>query len=240
MRPSGRAVDQLRPVKLTRSYVRDCPGSVLIECGHTRVLCTATVEEKVPPFMKGKGLGWITAEYGMLPRSSGQRIEREAVRGKLQGRTQEIMRLIGRSLRSVLDQAALGERQVIVDCDVIQADGGTRCASITGAWVAVADALAPLIKEGRLKALPMKSQVAAVSVGLFNGEARLDLDYPEDSTADVDMNVVGLSGGSLVELGATAEHAPFSEAELGALLSLAKKGLGELFAAQRAALESQG
>jgi len=187
--------------------------------------------------MKGKGLGWVTAEYGMLPRSSVQRIDREAVRGKLQGRTQEIMRLIGRSLRSVLDQKALGERQILVDCDVIQADGGTRCASITGAYIAVVDALAPLIKDGRLTALPLREPVAAVSVGLFNGEARLDLDYPEDSTADVDMNVVATGSGRMVELGATAEHAPFSDAELQALLAVARKGLGELFEAQAQALK---
>lgn len=237
-RPSGRTPDQLRPLSLKRHYLKDCPGSVLIQCGDTHVLCSATVEEKVPPFLKGKGLGWITAEYGMLPRSSPQRIEREAVRGKVQGRTQEIMRLIGRSLRGVLDQAALGERQILVDCDVIQADGGTRCAGITGAYVAVVDALQPLLASGALKALPLKDSVAAVSVGLFRGEARLDLDYAEDSTADVDMNVVGLGGGGLVELGATAEHAAFSDAELAALLAMARKGLGELLAAQRKALAS--
>ena len=238
MRPDGRPVDQLRPLSITRHYLKDCPGSVLIRCGHTHVLCTATVEEKVPPFMKGKGLGWITAEYGMLPRSSSQRIDREAVRGKVQGRTQEIMRLIGRSLRSVLDQKALGERQILVDCDVIQADGGTRCASITGAYVAVVDALAPLIASGQLAALPLREPVAAISVGLFNGEARLDLDYPEDSTADVDMNVVGTASGKMVELGATAEHAPFSDEELRSLLGLAHKGLRELFAAQAQALKA--
>jgi ribonuclease PH len=236
MRPSGRANDQLRPLSIQRHYLKDCPGSVLIRCGDTHVLCTATVEEKVPPFMKGKGLGWITAEYGMLPRSSPQRIEREAVRGKVQGRTQEIMRLIGRSLRSVLDQQALGERQVIVDCDVIQADGGTRCAGITGAYIAVVDALAPLLASGALKALPLRDSVAAVSVGLFKGEARLDLDYPEDSTADVDMNVVCTGSGKMVELGATAEHAPFSDQELAALLGLAHKGLKELFDAQKKSL----
>lgn len=237
MRHDGRSVDQLRPLSITRHYLKDCPGSVMIRCGNTHVLCTATVEEKVPPFMKGKGLGWITAEYGMLPRSSVQRIDREAVRGKVQGRTQEIMRLIGRSLRSVLDQKALGERQILIDCDVIQADGGTRCASITGAYIAVVDALAPLIADGRLAALPLREPVAAVSVGLFNGEARLDLDYPEDSTADVDMNVVGTASGKMVELGATAEHAPFSDQELQALLGLAHKGLKELFEAQAQALK---
>jgi ribonuclease PH len=236
MRPSGRALDQLRPLSIQRHYLKDCEGSVLIRCGDTHVLCAATLEEKVPPFLKGKGKGWITAEYGMLPRSSSQRIEREAVRGKVQGRTQEIMRLIGRSLRSVLDQEALGERQIIVDCDVLQADGGTRCASITGAYVAVVDALAPLLRSGALTALPLREAVAAVSVGLFQGEARLDLDYAEDSSADVDMNVVATASGLYVELGATAEHAPFSRAELNALLQSADIGLKGLFAAQARAL----
>jgi len=236
MRPSGRSTDQLRKLEIHRSYLKGCDGSVLIVCGDTRVLCTATVEEKVPPFLKGKGKGWITAEYGMLPRSSPQRIEREAVRGKVQGRTQEIMRLIGRSLRSVLDQQALGERQIILDCDVIQADGGTRCAAITGAYVALVDALAPLLKSGALASSPLREAVAAVSVGLFQGEARLDLDYAEDSVADVDMNVVSTASGLFVELGATAEHAPFSDLELNDLLRVAKKGLGELFEAQARAL----
>jgi ribonuclease PH len=236
-RPSGRRVDELRSLTLQRHYLKDCPGSVLISCGDTKVLCTATVEERVPPFLKGKGLGWITAEYGMLPRSSGQRIEREAVRGKVQGRTQEIMRLIGRSLRAVLDQQALGERQILVDCDVIQADGGTRCASISGAYVAVVDALQPLLASGQLPALPLRQAVAAVSVGLFHGEARLDLDYAEDSTADVDMNVVATGDGRFVELGATAEHAPFADAELNAMVAVARRGLGEIFGAQKAALK---
>jgi ribonuclease PH len=236
MRPSGRQLDQLRPLAIQRHYIKGCDGSVLITCGDTHVLCTATVEEKVPPFLKGKGKGWITAEYGMLPRSSPQRIEREAVRGRVQGRTQEIMRLIGRSLRSVLNPEALGERQVIVDCDVIQADGGTRCASITGAYVAVVDALAPLLKSGAIAALPLREAVAAVSVGLLQGQARLDLDYIEDSGADVDMNVVCTASGLFVELGATAEHAPFSEAQLAELLAVARKGLGELFQAQTRAL----
>jgi ribonuclease PH len=239
MRPDGRSTDQLRPLEIRRSYLKGCDGSVLIACGDTRVLCTATVEEKVPPFMKGKGKGWITAEYGMLPRSSPQRIEREAVRGKVQGRTQEIMRLIGRSLRSVLDQQAMGERQIIVDCDVLQADGGTRCASITGAYIAVVDALSPLIKSGALAALPLREPVAAVSVGLFGGQARLDLDYAEDSTADVDMNVVATASGKFVELGATAEHAAFSDAELADLLRVAKIGLGGLFEAQARALQGR-
>ena len=236
MRPDGRVPSQLRPLKITRHYLKSCPASVLVQAGDTHVLCTATLEEKVPPFLKGKGLGWITAEYGMLPRSSPQRIDREGVKGKLGGRTQEIMRLIGRSLRSVLDQKKLGERQLIVDCDVIQADGGTRCASITGAYVAVMDALAPLLADGRLGASPLAEPVAAVSVGLFTGEARLDLDYAEDSSADVDMNVVATASGRLVELGATAERASFSRVELDALLALGLKGVAELVAAQRAAL----
>jgi ribonuclease PH len=240
MRPSGRALDELRSLEIRRRVLKGCEGSVLISCGDTRVLCAATVEEKVPPFLKGKGKGWITAEYGMLPRSSPQRIEREAVRGRMQGRTQEIMRLIGRSLRSVLDSEALGERQIIVDCDVLQADGGTRCASITGAYIAVVDALEPLVRSGALPRLPLREAVAAVSVGLFKGEARLDLDYAEDSTADVDMNVVGTASGRFVEIGATAEHEPFSEAELGALMQCAKTGLARLFAAQVEALAKGG
>ncbi|MGH7442914.1 MAG: ribonuclease PH [bacterium] len=236
MRPSGRDLDQLRSVEIRRSYLKGCDGSVLISCGDTRVLCAATVEEKVPPFLKGTGKGWITAEYGMMPRSSPQRIEREVPRGR-QGRTHEIMRLIGRSLRSVLDPKALGERQIIVDCDVIQADGGTRCAAITGAYIAVVDALAPLRKRGVLGASwPLREAVAAVSVGLFGGEARLDLDYLEDSAADVDMNVVGTASGLLVELGATAERAAFDRVRLAALLTLAEKGLKGLFEAQTRAL----
>ncbi len=236
MRPDGRSQGQMRPIKITRHYLRGCEGSVLIEVGHTRVLCAATLEEKVPPFLKGKGLGWITAEYSMLPRSSPQRVDREAVRGKLGGRTQEIMRLIGRSLRAVLDTQVLGERQLIIDCDVLQADGGTRCASITGAYVAVVDALAPLIKSGALARSPLRDHVAAVSAGLFADGPRLDLDYPEDSTAEVDMNVVATGAGHLVELGSTAERGQFTRAQLDAMLDLGLKGVAELVAIQKRAL----
>ncbi len=235
LRPSGRADDGLRPVTITRRYLRDCPGSVLITCGDTRVLCAATLEERVPPFLKGRGRGWITAEYGMLPRSSPQRIEREFPRGR-PGRTHEIMRLIGRSLRSVLDAQALGERQVLLDCDVIQADGGTRCAAITGAYVALVDALEPLRRAGSLPVWPLREAVAAVSVGMVGGRPLLDLDYSEDSAAEVDMNVVGTASGRLVEVGATAERSTFDRAGLDALLDLAGRGLEALFLAQSRAL----
>jgi ribonuclease PH len=226
----------MRPIRISRRYLRGAEGSVLIEVGHTKVLCAATVEEKVPPFLKGKGIGWLTAEYGMLPRSSPQRIEREAARGKLQGRTQEIMRLIGRSLRAVLDQKLLGERQVLVDCDVIQADGGTRCASITGSFIAVVDALRPLINSGLIAKLPLNDFVAAVSVGRIDAEARLDLHYDEDSKAEVDMNVVGTGAGKLVELGSTAEHGVFDRGEFLELLDLGQKGVAELVAIQKSEL----
>lgn len=233
MRNDGRAARQMRPVKITRQYLRGCEGSVLIEMGHTKVLCAATVEEKVPPFLKGKGIGWMTAEYGMLPRSSPQRIDREAVRGKVQGRTQEIMRLIGRSLRSTLDQQGLGERQVLVDCDVIQADGGTRCAGITGAFIAVVDALRPLVKAGLIPKLPISDYVAAISVGILEGECRLDLHYDEDSTAVVDMNVVGTGKGNLVEVGSTAEHGTFSRDQFLELLALGQEGVASLVELQK-------
>ncbi len=233
MRSDGRSPDQMRNVKITRRYLKGVEGSVLIEMGDTRVLCAATVEERVPPFMKGRGQGWITGEYGMLPRSSPQRIEREAVRGKLQGRTQEIMRLIGRSLRATLDPKALGERQVIVDCDVIQADGGTRCASITGAFIAVVDALAPLRASGALARIPFNDYVAAISVGIVSGESRLDLHYDEDSTAEVDMNVVGTGSGRLVELGSTAERGAFNREEFLKMLDLGQAGVAALVALQR-------
>ncbi len=226
----------MREVKITRHCLKGVEGSVMIEMGDTRVLCAATLEEKVPPFMKGRGLGWVTAEYGMLPRSSPQRIDREAVRGKLQGRTQEIMRLIGRSLRSTLDPKAMGERQLILDCDVIQADGGTRCASITGAFIAAVDALQPLVAAGTLARIPFKDYVAAISVGVIEGEARLDLHYLEDSTAEVDMNVVGTGSGDLVELGSTAEKGTFGRARFLELLDLGQKGVAELVALQRAEL----
>ncbi len=234
----GRALNQLRPVKITRHFQRGVDGSVLIQVGHTHVICSATVEEKVPPFLKGKGQGWITAEYGMLPRSSPQRIDREAARGKVQGRTMEIQRLIGRSLRAVLDPVALGERQILIDCDVIQADGGTRCASITGAYVALVDALQPLIKSGALAALPLKGSVAAISIGLVGGEICLDLPYEEDSTADVDMNVVATGSGQLIEVGSTAEKGVFDRAQLNQMLDLALQGIADLSLAQKAALAS--
>jgi ribonuclease PH len=209
---------------------------VLIEFGHTKVLCTASVEESVPPFLRGKGEGWVTAEYGMLPRSTHTRSAREAAKGKQSGRTQEIQRLIGRSLRAVTDLKALGERQITLDCDVLQADGGTRCASITGAAVALHDALAKLVAAGKLAAHPMRELVAAVSVGIVNGTPVLDLDYNEDSACDTDMNVVMTASGGMVEVQGTAEGAPFSRAELDALLALAEKGIGDIVTAQKSAL----
>ncbi len=223
IRPSGRAPDQLRGVRLTRNYTRHAEGSVLVECGDTKVLCTASVLEKVPPHVKGTGGGWLTAEYGMLPRATHTRGDREAARGKQSGRTQEIQRLIGRALRAAVDLGKLGERTLHVDCDVLQADGGTRTASITGAWVAVHDASV------------MRDQVAAISVGVWNGTPVLDLDYAEDVACDTDMNVVMLAG-SLIEVQGTAEGAAFSRAELNALLDLAEKGIRELMAAQKAAI----
>jgi len=236
-RPDGRKADALRPLKFTRHYTRHAEGSVLAEFGHTKVICTASVEEKVPPFLKGKGQGWVTAEYGMLPRATHTRSEREAAKGKQSGRTQEIQRLIGRSLRAVTDLVALGERQVTLDCDVIQADGGTRCAAISGACVALYDALAGLVAAGQLMRHPMKDLVAAVSVGIVAGEARLDLDYDEDAHCDTDMNVVMTGSGGIVELQGTAEGAPFSRAELEQLLTLAETGIRSIIAAQKAALE---
>jgi len=236
-RPDGRKADALRPLKFTRHYTRHAEGSVLAEFGHTKVICTASVEEKVPPFLKGKGQGWVTAEYGMLPRATHTRSEREAAKGKQAGRTQEIQRLIGRSLRAVTDLVALGERQVTLDCDVIQADGGTRCAAISGACVALYDALAGLVAAGQLMRHPMKDLVAAVSVGIVAGEARLDLDYDEDAHCDTDMNVVMTGSGGIVELQGTAEGAPFSRAELEQLLTLAETGIRSIIAAQKAALE---
>jgi ribonuclease PH len=236
-RTDGRAPAALRPLTITRHYTHHAEGSVLVEFGHTKVLCTASVEERVPPFLKGKGQGWVTAEYGMLPRSTHTRTDREAAKGKQSGRTQEIQRLIGRSLRAVTDLAALGERQITLDCDVIQADGGTRCASITGACVALHDALAGLVVAGKLPAHPMRDFVAAVSVGIVKGEPVLDLNYEEDSDCDTDMNVVMTGAGGMVEIQGTAEGAPFTRAELDALLALADKGIGEIVAAQKTALE---
>jgi ribonuclease PH len=239
MRPSQRRNDELRPVTITRRFTRHAEGSVLIAFGDTQVLCTASVEAAVPAFLRGKGQGWVTAEYGMLPRATHTRSAREAARGKQSGRTQEIQRLIGRSLRSVVDLAALGERQIIVDCDVIQADGGTRTAAITGACVAVHDAIEGLIAGGTLVESPLRDFVAAVSVGMHDGEPVLDLDYEEDSACDTDMNVVMTGAGGLVELQGTAEGSPFSRAELDALLGLAEAGIGRLVAAQRRALEPE-
>jgi ribonuclease PH len=231
-----RKADQLRDLRITRDYTCHAEGSVLIEFGHTKVLCTASVEESVPPFLRGKGEGWVTAEYGMLPRSTHTRSAREAAKGKQSGRTQEIQRLIGRSLRAVTDLKALGERQITLDCDVLQADGGTRCASITGAAVALHDALAKLVAAGKLAAHPMRELVAAVSVGIVNGTPVLDLDYNEDSACDTDMNVVMTASGGMVEVQGTAEGAPFSRAELDALLALAEKGIGDIVTAQKSAL----
>jgi ribonuclease PH len=236
-RPSGRAADQLRTLKITRHFTLHAEGSVLVEFGNTKVLCTASVEEGVPGFLKGKGQGWVTAEYGMLPRSTHTRSAREAARGKQTGRTQEIQRLIGRSLRAVTDLQALGERQVTLDCDVIQADGGTRCASITGACVALYDAFDGLVKAGKLPANPLREFVAAVSVGIVDGVPVLDLDYPEDSACDTDMNVVMTGSGGMVEVQGTAEGTPFSRAELNSLLALADQGIAEIIARQKAALQ---
>ncbi|MBL8491449.1 MAG: ribonuclease PH [Rhodocyclaceae bacterium] len=235
-RPSGRQPEELRTLKITRGYTMHAEGSVLVEFGNTRVLCTASVEEKVPPFLKGRGEGWVTAEYGMLPRSTHTRTDREAARGKQSGRTQEIQRLIGRSLRAVTDLKGLGERQVVLDCDVLQADGGTRCAAITGACVALHDACNALVAAGRLAASPLRDFVAAVSVGIVDGRPVLDLDYAEDSACDTDMNVVMTGGAGIVEVQGTAEGAPFSRAELDALLELAAAGIGAIVAAQRRAL----
>jgi ribonuclease PH len=235
-RGDGRAHDALRPVTIQRGFTRHAEGSVLVSFGHTQVLCTASVEEKVPPHKRGSGEGWVTAEYGMLPRATHTRGDREAARGKQSGRTQEIQRLIGRSLRCVVDLAALGERSILIDCDVLQADGGTRTAAITGAYVAAADAVAWLIAQGKLQTSPIKDAVAAVSVGIVQGTPLLDLEYTEDSSCDTDMNVVMTGSGGFVELQGTAEGAAFSRAEMDALLALADKGIRELVAAQRAAL----
>lgn len=231
-----RTPQQLRELKITRHYTCHAEGSVLVEFGSTKVLCTASVEESVPPFLRGTDSGWVTAEYGMLPRSTHTRSAREAAKGKQSGRTQEIQRLIGRSLRAVTDLAALGERQITLDCDVLQADGGTRCASITGACVALHDALATLVASGKLPANPLRELVAAVSVGIIDGQPRLDLDYVEDSACDTDMNVVMTASGGLIEVQGTAEGAPFSRAELDGLLELATLGIDDILQAQRTAL----
>jgi len=235
-RPSGRVADELRPVKLSRGFAKHAEGSILIEAGDTQVLCTASIEEGVPSFLRGKGQGWITAEYGMLPRSTHTRSAREAAKGKQSGRTQEIQRLIGRSLRAVIDLKALGERTVTLDCDVLQADGGTRTASITGGYVALAQACDKLLKRGALRTNPIHGQVAAVSVGIVGGAPVLDLDYAEDSQAETDMNVVMNNGGAFIEIQGTAEGHAFRRHELDALLELAAKGVGELFVLQAEAL----
>ena len=234
-RPSGREHDMIRPLSVTRSYTNYAEGSVLFEAGNTRVLCNASVIESVPPFLRGKGQGWVTAEYGMLPRSTHTRSDREAARGKQSGRTQEIQRLIGRSLRAVVDMEKLGERTIQIDCDVIQADGGTRCASITGAWIAMADAVSLLLKDGRLPANPLKDRVAAISVGMYKGHAVLDLDYEEDSACDADMNVVMTGSGQFVEVQGTAEGQVFSRQDLDSLLALAESGIARLLREQQSA-----
>ncbi|MDX5333981.1 MAG: ribonuclease PH [Gammaproteobacteria bacterium] len=236
MRPSGRAPDQLREIQFTRNYTKHAEGSVLVEFGHTKVICTATVEERLPPWLKGKGQGWVTAEYGMLPRSTGSRMAREAARGKQGGRTQEIQRLIGRSLRAACDLSALGERQITVDCDVIQADGGTRTASISGGFVALYDAITHLMKKGQLRTNPLHGLVASVSVGIFDGTPVLDLDYDEDSSAETDMNVVMNDGGAFIEVQGTAEGHAFRREELDAMLDLAAAGIGNIIEHQKQAL----
>ncbi|MEA1890915.1 MAG: ribonuclease PH [Pseudomonadota bacterium] len=239
MRPSNRAPDEMRDIKFTRNFTKHAEGSVLVEFGHTRVLCTATVEEKVPRFLKGKGQGWVTAEYGMLPRSTNTRMGREAARGKQGGRTMEIQRLIGRSLRAAVDLKALGERSITLDCDVIQADGGTRTASITGACVALSDAVNGLVKQGILKENPIQNMVASISVGIYQGVPVLDLDYAEDSNAETDMNVVMDETGEFIEIQGTAEGKTFSMDEMLAMTELAKNGIAEIISEQKQALEAE-
>lgn len=236
VRSAGRAADQLRPVRITRHYTMHAEGSVLIEFGHTKVLCTASVQEKVPPHKRGSGEGWVTAEYGMLPRATHTRSDREAAKGKQSGRTQEIQRLIGRSLRAVFDLKLLGERTIALDCDVIQADGGTRTAAITGAFVAAHDAVGTLLASGKLTQSPIVGQVAAISVGVVQGTPLLDLEYTEDSACDTDMNVVMTAAGHFVEVQGTAEGAAFTRHEMNRLLDLAEKGVTELVALQNTAL----
>ena len=233
MRQDGRAVDQLRPVRMTRNFLRYPEGSVLIEMGHTKVICTATVEERVPPFMRGQGKGWVTAEYGMLPRATEARNQREATKGRPAGRTMEIQRLVGRALRSVVDLEVLGERTIWLDCDVIQADGGTRTASITGAYLAMVDALANLVRQGIISRFPVQDFLAAVSVGVVDGQVMLDLAYDEDSRASVDMNVVMTGMGKYVEVQGTGEAAPFTQAQMDLMLRYATSGITELIRIQR-------
>ena len=236
MRPSGRAPHQMREIRITRNYTKHAEGSVMVEFGDTRVLCTASVEERVPGFLRGKGEGWVTAEYGMLPRSTGSRMRREASSGKQSGRTQEIQRLIGRSLRAAVDRQALGEHTITIDCDVIQADGGTRTASITGAYVALADAINWLLAQKRISKNPLHGYIASVSVGIYAGTPVLDLDYAEDSSAETDMNVVMNDGEAFIEIQGTAEGHAFTPAELSAMLELAQQGIRDLIAHQQEAL----
>jgi ribonuclease PH len=236
-RLNGRASDELRKLKITKDYIEYAEGSCLIEIGRTKIITTATIENTVPPFLRGKGLGWITAEYGMIPRSCKTRVQREASRGKLGGRTMEIQRLIGRSMRSVADMSKIGERTIWVDCDVIQADGGTRCASITGSFVSVILALAKMRDEGLIESVPVSDYVAAVSVGMLDGKPALDLNYEEDSTAEVDMNIIMTGDGRFVEIQGTAEREPFKKEDMNKLIALAKKGIDELIGAQKKALK---
>ncbi|TFL17561.1 ribonuclease PH [Jannaschia formosa] len=236
MRPSGRELNQMRDISIETGVTKHAEGSCLIRCGDTHVLCTASLEERIPPFLRNTGQGWVTAEYGMLPRATTTRMRREATTGKQSGRTQEIQRLIGRSLRAGIDRQAMGERQITVDCDVIQADGGTRCASITGGWVALRLAVNKLMKAGQITTDPLLDHVAAVSCGIYAGQAVLDLDYPEDSEAGTDANFVMTGAGRMIEVQASAEGAPFSRAEFDALLALAEAGVAELIAAQKAAV----
>mgnify|MGYP001552581398 FL=1 len=236
MRPSGRNLDEMRPISIEPGFARHAEGSCLIRCGDTHVLCTASLEERVPPFLKNTGLGWVTAEYGMLPRATHSRMRREAAAGKQSGRTQEIQRLIGRALRAGVDRSALGERQITIDCDVLQADGGTRCAAITGGWVALRLATNKLLKAGDITSDPITDHVAAVSCGIYAGQAVLDLDYPEDSEAGTDGNFVMTGSNRLIEVQASAEGATFSRDEFDALYGLAEKGVAELVAAQKSAV----
>ena len=238
MRPSKRATDEMRSVKFTRHYTKHAEGSVLVEFGDTKVICTASVDDRTPPWLRGKGQGWVTAEYGMLPRSTNSRMGREAARGKQSGRTQEIQRLIGRSLRAIVDMKALGERQIVIDCDVIQADGGTRTASISGGYIALVDAVQSLLDKGVLKKSPLTGQLASVSVGIFEGSAVLDLDYAEDSNAETDMNVVINGAGDFIEVQGTAEGHAFSRDEMNQMLDLAEKGIAEIIIKQNNALTS--
>jgi ribonuclease PH len=240
MRASGRAADALRPVSITTGFARHAEGSALIRVGHTEVLCVASVESRVPPFLRGQGEGWVTAEYGMLPRATHMRGDREAARGKQSGRTQEIQRLIGRALRAVVDRKTMGEMSITLDCDVLNADGGTRCAAITGAYVALALAFRHLVAQRVIAAMPLRGQVAAVSCGIVGGEPVMDLDYAEDSTADADGNFVLTADGGIVEIQATAETTAFSEADCLALMALARAGTRELFVAQNIAIEAAG